>query len=344
MKTKVLKQRESNFELLRIIAQWMIVFYHILLVGIYPSTGEAYYKALFIPVHIGVPLFILISGYFGIKASVKGLIKLLAMVFVLQIPYYIIEARAGNFFITKIVMFMSWTPFWFMRTYLFLYLLSPVINKFLKNITAVERVLLLLVLFYISDIVGSTNADFTLRAGKNIVTFMMFYVLGDSLRCYKHVWGGQKISYYLIAFLATNICLVAAFSYIGFDNPQIENIFSRVLNDYNSVFMLINSTLFFIIIGKLQFQSRLVNNIAKASMAMYILHGSFIHVAIVPIALSVLAYNNNPIVVTCAMLGIAAIVVLICALVYWLLTPVWNIVNMIGGYCQDYYERKVIIK
>lgn len=83
--------RQSQFELLRILAQFFIVTYHILLVFVYPTTGESIYKALWLPFHIGVLLFILISGYFGIKPSVKGLIKLLGIVIVLSVPLEIVN-------------------------------------------------------------------------------------------------------------------------------------------------------------------------------------------------------------------------------------------------------------
>ena len=33
------------------------------------------FKAMQIPLHIGVPLFFLISGYFGIRFSLKGLMR-----------------------------------------------------------------------------------------------------------------------------------------------------------------------------------------------------------------------------------------------------------------------------
>lgn len=81
------KIRESQFELLRIIAQWMIVFYHLLL--FFTETIQADYpifKGLQIPFHIGVILFVLISGYYGIRPSAKGLIKLLSMVAIYYVP------------------------------------------------------------------------------------------------------------------------------------------------------------------------------------------------------------------------------------------------------------------
>jgi len=81
-----MKERESSFELIRILAQFFIVFYHIFLFFIYPVTQNPYHKAIWLPLHIGVVLFVLISGYFGIKSSVKGFIKLVLTMAVLYIP------------------------------------------------------------------------------------------------------------------------------------------------------------------------------------------------------------------------------------------------------------------
>jgi len=181
-------KRESSFELIRIIAQFMIVLYHILSVAIFPTTQDSFYKALWLPLHIGVPLFILISGYFGIKASIKGLIKLIGIIFILQVPlliinYYIHGENLKE--IIKISFFISNTPFWFMRTYLFLYLFSPVINLYLKNITIRHRITLLIILFYISHYIGTLQTDPSLIDGKNLITFLFLYAIGDSLKHYR---------------------------------------------------------------------------------------------------------------------------------------------------------------
>lgn len=83
--------RESQFELIRILAQFFIVLYHLFLFFVYPKTGNPFHKAIWLPLHIGVILFILISGYFGIKSSIKGFIKLVGMVLVLSIPLELID-------------------------------------------------------------------------------------------------------------------------------------------------------------------------------------------------------------------------------------------------------------
>lgn len=66
-------KRNSAIELLRIMCIWMIILYHLSM----HSYGEApEHNVLWDIVtnvfHIGVVCFILISGWFGIKASILG--------------------------------------------------------------------------------------------------------------------------------------------------------------------------------------------------------------------------------------------------------------------------------
>lgn len=85
------KVRESQFELLRIVAQWMIVFYHLIFFFTASlQTDYPFFKGIQIPFHIGVILFVLISGYYGIKPSLRGGIKLVSIVAVYYIPISLI--------------------------------------------------------------------------------------------------------------------------------------------------------------------------------------------------------------------------------------------------------------
>lgn len=101
MKTKtVCKQRESSFELMRLVSMFLIVLYHLFLFFLHPLYENDFYKAIQIPLHIGVLLFVLISGYFGIKATPKGLLKLIGMMFVYYLPIqfvYIYLHSGGGF-------------------------------------------------------------------------------------------------------------------------------------------------------------------------------------------------------------------------------------------------------
>lgn len=90
------QRRESSFELIRIVAQFMIVIYHLFLFFMYPMYGDTFYKAVQIPLHIGVLLFVLISGYFGIKTSAKGFLKLIGMIAIYYIPINVVNMCLQN--------------------------------------------------------------------------------------------------------------------------------------------------------------------------------------------------------------------------------------------------------
>ena len=78
----VKKERESNFELLRLIAMIFIVLYHFcssVKAGI--DTENRWILLGYTIFHIGVPVFILISGYWTIKLSIRKLISLFVLFF-----------------------------------------------------------------------------------------------------------------------------------------------------------------------------------------------------------------------------------------------------------------------
>ena len=127
--------RESNFELLRLLSQFFIVLYHIFLMFIYPQSGQELYKALQIPLHVGVVVFVLISGYFSIKATSKGFIKLIVFFFFYSLPEIIYNfVNAGDTLHSfKSLLFFSNSHFWFVKTYVYLYLISPMLNHYWKE-------------------------------------------------------------------------------------------------------------------------------------------------------------------------------------------------------------------
>ena len=93
------KARNSAIELVRLLAMFMIVYYHLILFFIEPIDSNPIYKAIQIPLHIGVILFILISGYFGIRPSFRGFFKILCIVAVYYLPlrlWYVYKMNMGG--------------------------------------------------------------------------------------------------------------------------------------------------------------------------------------------------------------------------------------------------------
>lgn len=87
--------RKSNFELLRLIAMFLIVLYHIF-IGTYESNPDFVSQSIWIPLHLGVPVFILISGYFHIKFSWLKFLRLVSVLFIYTIGIQVVGTLVGG--------------------------------------------------------------------------------------------------------------------------------------------------------------------------------------------------------------------------------------------------------
>lgn len=270
-------KRESQFELIRILAQFFIIVYHIYLFFIYPVTNNPFHKAIWLPLHVGVILFILISGWFGIKTNVKSFVRLITMMallyFPLQLMWIIKEGVNSTFELFTIPFFITWSPFWFMRTYVFLFLLAPFLNFYLENALKRQKIYLLFVLFVISYYVGSWGADSSLSDGKNVITFAFLYTLGHFLREYRDKLRRISSRVLLSMYILYNITIVTIFS---FPNaiPGAGFLYERVFFSYCSVGLLINAVMLFLLLSRLKFSSRVINIVGGASLTMYMLHSA----------------------------------------------------------------------
>ena len=269
-----MNNRESSFELLRLIAQYMIVAYHILLFWfvLEGPNPQPIYKALWVPLHIGVPLFVMISGYFKIKLSIKGLAKLIAPVFIYGFGLYLLNhfIYDGEFKLSSIF-FVSNTPYWFIRTYLFLYLLSPLINRVIKDMTLTIRIAVLIILTWISCWCGLMGFDASLHEGYNVLHFALLYLIGNTLAVYKDKCDSVPtwcvaVAYILLA-IGSVVCAYCSLVYM----PRLSILF-HWLFEYNSLLLITQAVLFFMLFMRLHFYSRAVNYMASSSLAIYLIH------------------------------------------------------------------------
>lgn len=203
--------RQSNFELLRLLAQFFIVFYHILLTFVYPNTNLLFYKTLWLPLHVGVILFVLISGYFTIKPTTKGFIKLFAIFTIYSIPEIIYNIKNCQGVVLYELLYLSKTHFWFVKTYLFLYLLSPVINGYLKKANNHQLIYIIFALFFVSQYMAMTHGDNNMSDGKNVVNFMFIYSVGYFLKEKETKWKALPTYTILTIYFLLNILLVGTY-------------------------------------------------------------------------------------------------------------------------------------
>ena len=330
------KMRESSFELIRLMAMFMIVLYHTYFFHIQPAYDTPFNTAVWMPLHIGVPLFVLISGYWGIRISGRGLARLLGQMLVYTVPLMLIfnhlTGTEGGKSTVIAFLFVSNTPFWFMKIYICLYLISPVLNYFLKDISPKNRLYLLLALF-ITAIYMPTAARLTAGTpdeGKNLLYFAFVYVLGDTVRAYQSAWRKIRASRLLFAFLLLNIFLVAV--YCLFDGDKLSAKLFYLCFPYNSPILQLNAVLLFMLVAKHPFKSKAVNWLSSSALAIYLIHESYIvrYWVIGPVALWIKSFFPNDYVALCALAVLALGVVLACILIDKLFTPLWAWFQRVG--------------
>ena len=336
------KTRESSFELLRLISQYMIVIGHLLQVTITPTLEDPFYRAIMFPLHVAVPCFVMISGYFGIRASIKGLVNLLKFVIVLYVPLLIIKfimIGGGTNDILAILFPVSRTNTWFIRTYLWLFLLSPLVNKALKHSSLQQKVVYAICLFVISNYAGTIGNDITLTGGKNIVTFIFYYLIGHILSQTKNIWSKFEKKKLLTIYILCNVIVVTFFS-LFCDNRIINGIFVFCFVRYNSPFLWLNALLTFMLITGFSFHSNSINKIAQSCLSIYLLHCSFISWMLVkPVMRFIVDFSSSTFItfmLTCMM---ALIIVFVCICIHFMLSPLWNIFTTIGVKLQNYSEQ-----
>ena len=321
-------QRQSNIELLRCFAMLCIIVYHLCLfalVGV--STGTKLYQALQIPLHIGVPLFVLISGYFGIRFSLKGLMRLCSKGYFYFVPFAVIPMilthSGGVKDVLKSVFIFGFDAQWYLNTYLYLFLFSPIINRYLENITKSQRLYLLAILTFMSVYIGNvTEGDVCLVEGKNLTNFLLLYTLGNSLRHYQEHINGCSQFKLVITYLLFNAFLVIGFMYI----PIIAGKIWKYSYAYDSPIIMVNSVWIFAIFSKLDVKSRFVNWMGSGVFACYLLQCPAIlwkNCFERPIQY-IYGFANEPWQILPIMVLYAAVAMLIMGSIDKVLNPIWN--------------------
>ncbi len=326
------KERQSCFELLRLISMFFIVLYHFLRWFVQDNPSHNGLQALWLPLHVGVVCFVLISGYFRIKPSSKGFIKLIVMVLIYSLPEIIIGVRnaSGWHDVMHSLMFISRTEYWYVRTYVGLYLFSPLINVFLDHSSIKAKWYMLIISGIVSVYLGNFCRYYLYVEGTNIINFLFLYQLGQMLSYYSEQWRKIKVWKLLVAYALLNVMLVVGYYYSI--ETQGGELLWRLSFRYNSPILIINAVLLFVIIGHLSFTSSALNGLSAGIFAVYLIHGNH------PLATSfqrnivsvIYPYISNYLLFVGTLILMSLAVILLCLLINQLLSPVWKLSSRLG--------------
>lgn len=184
--------RQSGIELLRIISIIGIIGLHIY--GDFKNQLEGlqmylvlFYNSLF---NIGVPCFVLISGYFSVKADYQKLRKIhLMMLFYAFLDFGVFIWQGGAFEIREL--FHCFFPIymrkhWYLTCYFVLAVLSPYLNLFADKLSRKQlRNLSILSLLIFNILPILPDFAITYDGGKGVCQFVILYLIGRYLRIYQ---------------------------------------------------------------------------------------------------------------------------------------------------------------
>ena len=271
------KQRESNFELLRIISMFMVLALHADFFAIGAPDVEAFHDTplsaftrLLIEMMsiVSVNVFVMISGWFGIKPSLKGFANFLFQCLFFLVGIYAVGLLSGSVSLSAkgvaSCLTLSSGYNWFIRAYLGLYVLSPILNAFLEHCSKRQLEYVLIAFYTFQTFYGFIgNVDF-FCSGYSTFSFIGLYLLSRYLRLYGTALSKSGGVVYLISVLV-NVLL-----YYVLMKMDVQRIHTT---GYVNPLVIIGAAGLIMWASQLRIrQSRLINSVALSSFAVFLLH------------------------------------------------------------------------
>lgn len=294
-----MKIRESNYELMRIVSMIFIIIYHTIGYGnlIYNADSTTMKLLLYLTrfiVIVHVNSFVLVSGYFQSKSKFK-LSKLLLLI--LQSLFYVnllnlvlyklgyIEDISKFNLLTGIIP-SSIGQYWFIATYIVLYILSDYINKIIDRLSRLEYRNLLILLFIVMSIIPwVTNYEILANSGFSIDNFVFLYLIGGYLRRYplKETYHFKNFTttgyFFLLLFIFFSMAFVSFFFLIISMNTtsfeSIDWLLARINNvrlGHSTPYVIIQSICYFEMFGLLRIRSKIINYLSSCTFGIYLFH------------------------------------------------------------------------
>ena len=296
------KGRRANLELLRMIAMMMVIIIHISnhggLVDLVQKGTFSYYVVwtLFGLSFVSINTYILISGYFLSKSSFSSwrLVKMELQIWFYSFGILLLFWLLGN--VDKDVKYLAYCVlpilsdfYWFATMYVGMYLLSPIINTFIRTITKRQYQCILLLLFVLlsawTNIIYFTSG-MNIVEGVSIAWFVAVYLLGAYIRMY-YVPDGKSRKWFLIGGGLTVLIPLSRFvidalistGWIG--TRMLEDLLwgYSISYHYNSMFATLGAAGLFMAFLNVKIKegigARLINIAASTSFAVYLIHDHY---------------------------------------------------------------------
>lgn len=307
MKNDISKTRETNIELLRIFAMMCIIGCHLAGHGVMHllSSGEAYKlwfegsginkltACMMMPgAQIGTALFFMISGYFLINLRLKSVVRLWSSVVFYGIISIIIMISViifgGEFTdlslsgtlsycLKMIVIPLTGGSYWYITTYFFLMMLSPLINKWIKDISKKQYIIVLILIYVFWYAIGTfMGSDFY-----NLQKAIFYYLFGFFINKYVDYSKINRVLRYKVILLVGALCSwicggIIYYWSATFSIAGKSQMFIRILDTFHaSIVTPICAVTIFILFCSIDLKyNKIINIMGGAILGVFLLHDS----------------------------------------------------------------------
>ncbi len=295
-------KRNSNFELMRIIAMFLIVFFHVITHGktiensIYAPGIKELFILLKIITLVHVNSFVLLSGYYQSTSTFKQkkIWKLILEVIFYDAGILLLFILLGVIPFDKNLVIEHLLPielimnsYWFIKYYIILYILSPYINTAINSFNKkLFRNLLLILTFFSSILPFLCGLRAIWNNGFSLYHFIYLYLIGSYLRKYplEKSYLAKRLSpnllqlsliiIFILSVMGNYILLKAGTALQGI-NHTLDIVSENISNTtmiYNNPFVIIQSISFFYLFKKLTFTNKIINKISSLTIGIYLIH------------------------------------------------------------------------
>lgn len=265
------KQRNSSFELIRLICILYVVYWHS--INPYLDDMASFQLA---PVSIinsmcntTNTLFMLLSGYFGIRFNLEKLIKLDLTIIFYDILHMILVQEIGVKSIVTALLPITFKSHWFLTCYFAIALLSGFLNKIPEKLARKDfrnLLLILLLIFYLFPTIFFT--ELIEDSGKGIVCMCIVYLVGRYLRLYYSETSFRKAP--LLRIFVGCMLVTAALDVVL---SLLKGSFMGMYCRDNSIFILIASVAFLLLFKEIKFSSQFINRLTPNIVILYCIEG-----------------------------------------------------------------------
>lgn len=297
MAEKSTENRQSNIELLRIVAMLMIITLHYLDKGnVLADFGSMHtsnqYLAWFLEAlcYVAVNCYVLISGYFMVNSRFRfrKLVVLWAQILFYSWGIggiYLLTGMAGEeatglYELLFVALPVTAGHYWFATIYVLLFAIAPFLNAGIMRMSRAQHgacIGILLVIFSLWNTVLPFTVPVTDREGMDIVWFVCLYMIAAYLRKYPDCLKQKGWFYGLGYFLSGAVVFATGLLMLFIDNVTGKlGGYATNWYSYNSLPVLAGAICLFAMFLKIQIKGkisgRIINGLGGATFGVYLIH------------------------------------------------------------------------